>query len=325
MMDNWKGVFQELVAVRANELQLSPYLAVMAGARRSLDDWISPARLDDYRRLMTRLGLVVEIDCVFRPLPEEGIFGVDIAPTTRAVGASFPQGADGEPNSTVHVIVSSRPDWASETLAAAWYPLAIGGRIVAKPKIDHLRLGRAFGYPECCVNSFMRNNNWASLNTLYESSRVTHEFRWQTNCLPTLTPWILVFHMPCSFDCPATCEQAVRTIEAIRSIDPDYAARIVSYLRQTFLSINERVCFVLHDAKTTGKSTTYSGMTDIHFLKRNVQSERERKYGAALARGDAIRIEDGLVYVYSAGRLRETMETRCDLGVTEFPFLLTFS
>lgn len=319
-MMSWKGLLGELVRARRTDAQLSQYVAVIAQVRRSLDDWIPAENFDAFRRLAAAHGLVVEADCIFKPLVEEStVIGLDLAPTTRASGAPYAEDAERVPGTSVHVVVSTRADWAAETLAAGWYPLVVNGRMVRKPHVDHKRLGYAFGYPTCCVDFFMTHNNWTRLNTLADAVKASGRIDWRANCLLKQTPWMTIFHMPCSFDCPATLEYSTALLTAIRELDVEYAEKIEDSLRQHFLVFSEAASHLLKGARKTGagrvsyEQATYVGGRTYY-----------DKYSRALAQGNELSIDDGIVFVWRDGHLVETLETRCDLGVVEVPMVLSF-
>lgn len=320
----WKGWLRELVEVRGKEDQLGLYAAVLTGVRRSLDDWIAAERLEEYRVLARRLGLVVAPDCVFRPLADPAPTGLELAPTTRASGAPFPEGLDGTRGASVHLFVARRGDLAAEARAAGWYPVEIGGRIVHKPLIDHRRLGLAFGYPLCCVDFFLHHNDWPRQNTLAEAARRPTALSWQANSLPKKSPFMLLFHMPCTFDCEATREQARVTLEALREVDSAFAERIESFLRGLFLSISERAVFRLQGAREFGDDRVrYRSALDLRAAG-SVQESWEERYHELLAAGDEVRVEEGDVHVLRQGRLVASLGCRCDRGVAEVPLLLDF-
>lgn len=322
---DWQGWLRDLVEVRDNELQIAQYVAVQAGIRRSLDDWIPVAQFPAFTGLMDRLGLIVRPDCIFRSLNGESTAGLDLTPTTRAAAVRFSGDLkDHPPNAAVHVIVSRRSDWADEALACAWYSVAVHGRVVFKPFIDYYRLGFAFGYPSCCVEFFLRHNDWPRFNTLAEAARRSRELHWETNRLLKSTPWMLIFHLPCSFDCEATRRQARDILRAIREQDPGYAGRIEERLRGTFLALSESVSFSLVEGEVTGVGRVrYSAAVPLQ-RPHGAQEDWKRRNAEALARGDELRIEDGIIYIYSRGRLVRTLESRCDRGVAEVPLLLSF-
>lgn len=320
----WRGWLGELVEVRGGDLQLAAYVAVAAGARRSLDDWIAVDRWPAFTRLADRLGLAVEADCVFHPLDGDRPAGVELSPTTRARATPLAAGLGSDPRAAVHAFVSSRRDWAEEALACGWYSVAVGGRVVFKPLADFHRLGFAFGYPRCCVDFFLEHNDWPRSNSLAEALRRSNTLCWQTNRLLKSTPWMLVFHLPCAFDCSATREQGDAVIAALAEIDPPAARRVERRLRQMFLVFSERAAFLLAGAERLGaRRARYRRVVPLQ-RETSVQAPRERGYARVLTAGDELRIEDGTVHVLAGGRLRGTIESRCDLGVAEVPLLLDF-
>lgn len=316
----WTGVLRSLVEIRSSEALLTQYVAVAAGLRRALDDWIPANQLPAFRALMERQGLLVEADCVFKPLGDiSKLEGQSLAPTTQAAGFPYPDGLDGSPLTRVHVIVSSRSDWAGETLAAGWYPVFVGRRMVRKPLVDHRRLGVAFGYPDCCVDFFIKHNDWPKFNTLADAARASTRLQWETNCLLKHSPWSTLFHMPCSFDCQATVDYSTRLLAALSEWDSGYARRIKSSLQQCFLVISERLAYVLVDASVKDEArATYDKAIFV-----GAAAEHDR-YGELLARGTELEISDGVVFIYNDGKLIHTFETRCDQGIAEVPLLLAF-
>ena len=317
----WTGVLRSLVEMRSTEALLTQYVAVVAGVRHALDDWVPAIHFPAFCELMAQQGLIVKADCVFQPLVDDSTLeGKFLAPTTQAAGLPYPDGMDDSPRTRVHVIVSSRSDWAEETLAAGWYPVFVDRRIVRKPLVDHRRLGIAFGYPACCVDFFIKHNDWPRFNTLADAARASTRLRWETNCLLKHSPWSTLFHMPCSFDCQATVDYSTKLLAALREWDPGYARRIQASLQQCFLVISERLVYLLVDASIKGEARA------IYHNAIFVGADPEHDcYGERLAGGNELEISDGIVFIYNDGKLIHTLETHCDQGIAEVPLLLTFS
>jgi hypothetical protein len=319
----WQGILRDLVVARGGELQVAAYVAVLCGVRKCLDDWVPAERFEAFERLAASLGLAVEPDCIFLPGNDLKAVGTEVAPTTRAAGAPFRRGEEQPPGATVHVFVGTTRKCAGDALRAGWYPLAVGGRVVHKPVIDHFRLGQAFGYPDCCVAFFLRHNDWPRQNTLVEAARRTHRFCWQANCLRKFTPWMLNFHMPCSFTCPESCAQGEQTLAAIRALDAAYADEILDRHRGVFLVISERALFALRQARPVGPNrVAYTAVEEL--VTHAYRTERERAMASKLQQGDTLELQDGLVYVHQGGHIIDLVETRCDEGVAEVPYLLDF-
>lgn len=314
----WSGVLGKLVNVRGSEQQLAQYLAVRAGIRRVLDDWIPVAQFSEYERTMRHLGMVVAPECLFQPL-DVHVAGAEIVPTTRAVGQPFRRGQHTPPGSTVHVMVSSRADWVADAHAVGWYSVVVGDRCVRKPLIDHARLGRAFGYPDCCVEFFLRHNDWPRMSTVADAAAHTERFCWETNCFPRHTPWMALFHMPCRFDCSPTREYVRAVLAEVRAEDSNYAIQIERTMRLPYLFVNEVMCYALHGGSSLGPShARYDAAIPIS------GRPSDDLWGLGLARGDELEISDGSVFVLKQGRTVHTLEGRCDRGRIDVPVLLPF-
>jgi hypothetical protein len=316
---------KELANLRFAGLQVAQYVAVLSGLRRSLDDWVPTPQFETYRRLIARLGLSLEIDCAFVPIADVNqVVGLDYAPTTRFAGRPYSPEVLSDPRASVHVIIAGKPEWAADTLAAGWYPLVIDNRVTYKPRVDFLRLGLAFGYPECCVRFFLEHNDWPRQNTMAESARAARTLSWKANCIPKNTPWMLIFHMPCSFDCPRTIAYAEQLIGDLAGFDSRLAADIEAFLKQTFLVTTEKLCFRLIGASRSGfDRVRYERIETLH-RNQSGRDPRDERYLRAFASGNEVSVSDGTIFVWQNGALRDTIATHCDDGVAEVPLLLPF-
>ncbi len=315
----------DLANLRFAGLQVAQYVAVLSGVRRSLDDWVPGPQFETYRRLIGQLGLALEIDCAFLPIPDlDRVVGLEYAPTTRFTGRPYSPEVHADPHASVHVVVAGKAEWAADTLAAGWYPLVLDNRVTYKPRVDFRRLGLAFGYPECCVRFFLEHNDWPRQNTMAESARASRVLSWKANCVPKNTPWMLIFHMPCAFDCPATMAYSEALLKEIAGYKPQLAAEIEAFLRQTFLVTTEKLCFRLVDASPAGPDRVrYQRVETLH---RNMSGRdpRDERYLRAFAAGHEVSISDGTIFVWENGTLRDAVATHCDDGVAEVPLLLRF-
>lgn len=318
------GDAKAIVDARGSAYILAQYFAVRAGARKSLDDWVPVQRLEAVRTMLRRLGLVIEGDCLFQALPKGEIAGLALSPTTRAAAAKYRPSRDRGSRGLLHVVVSTRRSWAEEALAAGWYPLCVKSRVVTKPVIDHLRFGLALGYPQCCSQFFLERNDWPRFNTLTEAATQTASFGWSTNCLLKQSPFGLIFHMPCRFDCEPSERIASETWAAIACADRDYATAIREVLAQVYLSISERISFVLINARRLGeKVVTFDRAVSLHRLA-SVLEPSDWVYARSMRSANRIAVQDGTLFIYRDARLLRAIETRCDRGVVECPAIFDF-
>ncbi|MGA8498173.1 MAG: DUF483 domain-containing protein [Xanthobacteraceae bacterium] len=328
----WKSDLQKLIELRGAALQVAQYIAVISGLKRSLDDWIPVGQFERFRSLVEALGLAMEIDCVFRRLSDaQSVFGLRYAPTTHAMGFHA-RDADGVVRAAehfaaedeVHLMLARRPEHAAETLAAAWYPLVINNRVTHRPHVDSYRLGSALGYPDCCVKFFMEHNDWPRQNQIAETAKASRSISWKANCLAKNTPHMLIFHMPCSFDCVATLQYSTNLIHEVRQFDRDKAEQIESYLKQTILVSSERLAFRLIDAAPSeGDRVSYGSARSLQEFIR-LRDPQHDEYLAALKSGSELSISEGTVFVWNKGQLANIIETRCDEWIAEVPQLLRF-
>ena len=87
----WTGLLRSLVEIRSAEALLTQYVAVMAGVRHALDDWIPASHFPVFCELMAQHGLTVKVDCVFKPLVDDSTLeGRSLAPNTQAAGIPYP-------------------------------------------------------------------------------------------------------------------------------------------------------------------------------------------------------------------------------------------
>lgn len=322
----WTETLRELDRLRGPGMQVAQYLALLAGVRSSIDDWVPTPQFEHYRHLVADLGLALEIDCVFKPLPaSQQAFGLEYAPTTRAAGKPYSAADASDPGDSVHVAIARSRQQAQETAALAWYPLVVDNRVTYKPRIDFRRLGAAFGYPKCCVDFFMEHNDWPRQNNLAESAKASRSFSWKANCIIKNTSLMLIFHMPCAFDCQPTLNYTEGVLAEMRKFDPRLVARIESFAKQTFLVVSERLSFTLSGARQQGDGRVAYRSADSLHRHLSLKDPQHEDYCRALESGNELAIWDGIIFIWKDGRLQETIETRCDEGVAEVPILLDFN
>lgn len=253
-MQSLNEPFSTLRRLKRNDILLPVYAGVIAEARKSMDDWIPVTALDAFKALARRYGLAVVEDCLFEPLASDRTTdALDRSPTTHARGLSVKDLELASSAATVHVFVSRRQEWAEDALCSFSYPVAIPrDRLLVRPRIDASRVGAAFGYPRCCVESFMKWNSWRLYSHFSQAYRSAPNVDWRANCLPRNTLFMTIFHVPCGPTCAATIAISQRILDAVAGFDPDYGRAIEESLKGVFLIVHEAVVYKLHGAILQG-------------------------------------------------------------------------
>jgi hypothetical protein len=289
--------FSTLRKLKGNDALLPVYAGVIAEARRSMDDWIPVAALGAFKEFVHGYGLVVAEDCIFEP-PATGreMDGLDRSPTTYALGASLRDLARASPEATVHVFVSRRREWAEEALGSFSYPVTIPhDRLLIRPRIDAARVGAAFGYPACCVESFLQWNNWRLYSQLSRVYRSPRPVDWRANCLPRNTPFMTIFHAPCGPACAKTLEMSQGVLEAVAGFDPDYGRAIEAALKGVFLIVHEALVYKLHDAVAHGNDGASFSLAELIGPPRCTSPPQTAKVAQVMETARWIEVADGII------------------------------
>lgn len=321
-----KEPFRTLRELKGNDALLPVYAGVIAEARKSLDDWIPVAALGEFKDLARRYGLAVAPDCIFEPLPAgRGIDALDRSPTTHACGLPLRDLERASPAATVHVFVSSRQEWAEKALCSFSYPVAIPqDRLLVRPRIDATRVGAAFGYPACCVESFLRWNNWRLCSHFSQAYRSAGSLDWRVNCLTRNTAFMTIFHVPCQPDCAGTIAMSQQTLDSVAGFDPDYAHAIVEKLKGVFLIIHEAVVYKLHDAVFNSRqSVAFSRAEQVVPLKR-INPPQVAEVTRVLEAAISVELAAGVIVTGNGNGEESFYEVDPGAGWVEDPCIVTF-
>lgn len=288
------GELRGYVEIRPEHGQPACFVALLAGIKPVMDDWVGQDRFDDLVDVCRQRGLTVAADVQFEALADQGrlggVVGRETLTTTRAVGHAL---ADRVAGASVHVFIGADRGIVERTRAAGWYPLIIGGRAMNKPWIDHLWFGDGLGYPRCCLDAFARNNNWTLNNMPYQACRsVRSEPSFLCNSLMRFSGLTWAAHLPCRYDCEVTIELAGRVREEMRRHCPELAAWIDRLCTAPYLVLNEWEAFAFSGAKATGTAIDYSGVTLAPSNRPNLG------LFAALRRGRRLEIRDDLIVIF---------------------------
>jgi hypothetical protein len=313
------------VRLRPEHGQPVNFVALLGGEKDVMDDWVTPAQLGALSQMCAERGLTVLTDVQFQALPDQGaierIVGRGTLTTTRARGHRLGELVDG---SSVHVFIGTDRHMAEHTRAAGWYPLVIDGRATSKPWIDHYWFGQGLGYPDCCLEAFAWNNNWAVNNMPYQAYRsLRGRPSMLCNSLMRFSGLTWAAHLPCRYDCPAT----IRLGEAVRKLTYSHCPQLAEWIDRLsaapYLVLNEWEAFALTGGGEAGvgpRHVDYSGVTIAPSNRPNLALFE------ALRRGVRVELRDDLVVVLAAdGAVVHVERTMTDGFAPRIPFILDFA
>ena len=313
------GRFEAFVEAKGNAIQLPNFMAVVAGIKPAMDDWVQHDRVEQYVAMAQEFGLQVREDVYFVPLEGDkelqGVIGRHLLNTTKARGFERPPSAS---TSQLHVFMSKDDKHVMKAYESGWYPLIIGDRVMNLPLSDHRAFGRALGYPDCCIEFFLKHNDWETQNTYYASyANSPKRLLSICNCLPKHTPFFYTYHMPCSFGCEATARYGTELRSFIASEESDYARLIDKVVNLPVLIFTEDCAYLIFGEMLNRNECKYVG---VFFLG----NPGKNRYSKHLQQGNHLRIDENVVLVYSGARCVDVIETRADKSAPEIPFLLSW-
>lgn len=293
--------------------QLPVICAVLCGAKRAADIWISRGRVSRFRSLAVKWGLFWHFDPDFDRFDEgeisasRGQFA-----TTRAAIARENNG-----RTEAHVFIAKSPELLDVTIAAGWYPLVIDKQVVEKSVADHVRFGRALGYPECCIAFFRNRNNWLYDNTPYAAYCNTNgRVDRLSNGLPRHTAFALIAHMPCSFGCRESMKQAQAVLNFITAQVPSYAKEILHRSALPMLSLSELRLFSFNGSKVSPNRIEYR-----HVEPLNPTTQHDVLL-QLLRRGNVCTVDGSLLTIERGGVFKSSYLARGDRYGPECPFVI---
>jgi hypothetical protein len=313
---------REYVEVKNDDRQLINFMATALGFKPLMDDWIAVDLLDRYREACAVYGLEVEADSVFLMAVKDrlpsAVVGRDNLATTVAYGvpaeASPPPQGWAPLGARVHVFVSRDRALLRHGM---WYPLIIRNRVFWPPRADLLSFGRLLGYPKCCIGFFRRYNNWLRYSFLWEIQKRSAIVHPLCNPLTKDLTYSYIYHMPCSFACPATIELAGKLREAIGEREPELVTRIDRHLRLPALVFRERKIYFFEGVASVNRIDYTSWVFEGGELGANVLDE-------ALAAGNAVEVEGQKVRVLSGREELFRVTCKTEGFAPEHPFVISF-
>lgn len=240
--------------------------------------------------LKTARGLVEK-------LQREGLYTLTVGPYTRRMDVAL--SVDDAPAESAvterYTVIASRGNEAVYVADAERDRTPEGTR----------RAGLALGYPRCCVKRFMAVEqgleaardgvNEASLRAFLDTGAPP----WELNPLSDLSP---VGFMPCRASCPAALAFARKVLAALERADPEAHARTRTVLSRPVLFVRYTLFWALAGAASRDGSVRYTrAVAQDDPSLGELARWRDAYFGEALAAGDTVAIEGGVMRVTRAG------------------------
>jgi hypothetical protein len=198
-------------------------------------------------------------------------------------------------------------------------------RLLAVERRDPTEEGALYGFPTCCIEAFAGSRPWpadgepnlplrAWRRTAGGPSPELNILLWYLD--DRRTPYYLISHFPCSFQCPASLAYARALQQLVRAERPELAGQLDAYLRRPVLLFdrtrgprdeNDGYVFL---GRSAGNEIRYS---QLHPLRTARRLE-------PFCRGDRIVNEAARVAVFRGDELVGSVPTGTDVEAHILPF-----
>lgn len=306
---------RDYAQIKGEISQLAMFMSTVLGIKPLMDDWIPLDKLKEFKKICKGYGLKVREGVIFRPAAKQGfsedILGKDFLTTTKAYGYPLNSGKKGQ----VHLFISKDKNLLRK---AIWYPVIIKKRVIFQPRMDNLKYGYALGYPECCINFFRKYNDWLKYSNLYQAYLNT-ESEPNFLCNPFLkdATFSYIYHMPCSYSCPATIKTAGKLRGEIKKREPEFVELSDKLLKMPFLVFYERkfYCFEggLKDNEIKYRKAYFAGPDNTLDT-----------WGKYFEKADCLRLRGRRLSIFKKEKLIRRIDIELGNFAPEYPFMIQF-
>jgi len=298
--------------IKCGNLRQYPMFAATAlGVKPCYDEWVPVKHYKEFLRMCNKYGLHAESLIAFEPPTDKNnIIGGKNITTTHFEGRRLNERERGE----IHIIISKSKDTAIEAKKWGWYSVAINNRCVNKPFVDHLRYGKTLGYPDCCIQSFLKFNNWKLYSHPYESYRRTQRISGKAQgsyyCNNFLMDnfYFLIHNIPCSYNCKETIRQATEIEKEIAGVEPEYIEEAVEMLKKPLLVFGERH-FIIFDGINISGGLKYS---DSLYIDNPGRPEDTIDFYNDVEKGNILRISKDKITIFREDKLIKEVQKNED-------------
>lgn len=150
-------------------------------------------------------------------------------------------------------------------------------------------MGLALGYPECCIEAFVRTGARATTQEhLRRALLESAEAHWCLNCTEPKNPFVLVPHLPCRLDCSWSTDMASRVLACVNEKFPGLAGAAEEVLKRPVVGLRGLGVVVFSGTTASPNEVIYDsvarwhGRFEPHFLEALMLGQRLRVLGDAI-------------------------------------------
>jgi hypothetical protein len=191
------------------------------------------------------------------------------------------------------------------------------------PSARLAEMGAMLGYPPCCVAAFAalddRSNNSAIRYAAHARTQRERFAPELNNLAAHVLPWF-----PCSYGCVPSIAAARAVLDLFAARDPDGAAALRRRLTRSTLYVDHARALSLGGARLEGDVLRYDAVygagAPAEGDAAEVAARFEGALGAVLSLGDGLRVGDGRLEVFAAGRVALALDRGPPWLSRVFPF-----
>ena len=314
------GQFVDYCKAKGHPALLVPFMATVAGIKPAMDDWVDVKRLENYLQVCKNFGLYTQVSCYFQRLNDldvSQIKGGHQLTTTRARAIekhSKPQ------NGEAHVFLSRDKSNLEQAFVNGWYTVAIENEVIDKPFVDHPDFGKSLGYPDCCIQYFIQNNDWENKNFYYSIFRRSSILNPLCNSFTRHTLFSYLSHMPCQFNCKNSIAYASKVRDMLLQEEPKLMGVIDEFIHRPILCLSERHLYISDGFVSQNRNKLC--YDEIALLPPTSLNESLLRL---LAVGNSLSILGNVIRVFRDDKLQGIYEAKGNQIGPEAPILINWS
>jgi hypothetical protein len=191
--------------------------------------------------------------------------------------------------------VGATPEAAQAAVDAERAMIAAVGREAPVTRRLNEALGRALGYPECCIDAFLPRCDVPNAVLRFEALRRTgaSAFALLNDVDPRRA---LISHFVCRYDCAASLQYARAVLDAVAAVDATRARELAAALAGVVVLFPDGGAVQLDEAHPAGAGRYVYGSTTVH-----ARPSGDARWCDVLARADEVRMDHGVLVASRAG------------------------